>query len=527
MVAGSLNIYAAELNDSTEDLSKIFTGDRFHEITVAEADNLFNSGESFILIYYSHQCGITLSRVATFQKLMDDYGVHIYGINGIYESGPRWMWDKFDGGIYYPVVCTVINNKDYTCLDGSYSLNEQVLQISDYMMKTKDKYQYNDIWQGFYELNSAMYNKARTDREALDRYLVSTEYIQVYDPEIYKLSKEIVAGYTDDYEKLKAIHDWVADNIAHDSHIFRYATDDYYKVSDRDYSAKGTLKSGISVCVGYANLTAALARSAGIPCKVVTGFIDDFRNSTEQFHELFTLYKDYLNSRDETMFSGIKSHHVWNEAFVNGRWVILDTTWDSKNIYSDGEIIKEKSGDQYFDIDLKTFSKTHVYWNSEFFDYVPGEPVKDTEEIPVMSVPNSSRIIVDGEPISIDAYTINGNNYFKLRDIAYLLKIKNSQRQFEIKWDNIAKTIYIITSESYTPAGGELKTLIDASPQKAVKNSSPVYLDGNRIELTAYTINSNNYFKLRDIASAVNFDVDWDGENKTIIIETNCDYTPD
>ena len=86
MVAGSLNIYAAELNDSTEDLSKIFTGDRFHEITVAEADNLFNSGESFILIYYSHQCGITLSRVATFQKLMDDYGVHIYGINGIYES---------------------------------------------------------------------------------------------------------------------------------------------------------------------------------------------------------------------------------------------------------------------------------------------------------------------------------------------------------------------------------------------------------------------------------------------------------
>ena len=72
-----------------------------------------------------------------------------------------------------------------------------------------------------------------------------------------------------------------------------------------------------------------------------------------------------------------------------------------------------------------------------------------------------------------------------------------------------------------------MKTLIDASPQKAVKNSSPVYLDGNRIELTAYTINSNNYFKLRDIDYAVNFDVDWDGENKTIIIETNCDYTPD
>lgn len=379
LAAGSPEVNAADLNDGTNGFTEVFTGDRYHEITASEADNLFNSGKSFILLYYSHQCGLTLSRAAMFQQLMDDYDVHIYGINGVYQSAPRWMWDKFNRSISYPVVCTVINKQDYSCLDGGYSLSEQVLQISDYLQKTEDIQLDNAIWQGFYELNSAMYNKARKDQEALNNYLVSTEYIQANDPEIVSLSKEITDGYSDDYKKLKAIHDWVSDNIVYDLHTFRYAIDDYYEISDKDFSAKGTLKTKLSVCAGYANLTAALARSAGIPCKVVTGFADG-RPTANLFHELFSLYKNYLNTRDEKIFSEIRSNHAWNEAYVNGRWVILDTTWDSNNEYLDGETKKSKSSDKYFDIDLKIFSETHAYWESEFFDYIPDEPLDDERD---------------------------------------------------------------------------------------------------------------------------------------------------
>ncbi len=58
--------------------------------------------------------------------------------------------------------------------------------------------------------------------------------------------------------------------------------------------------------------------------------------------------------------------------------------------------------------------------------------------------------------------------------------------------------------------------VIDALPEKAtaVPNSSKVYVDGKEVKFEAYNINGSNYFKLRDIAYAMNgtkkqFDVTW------------------
>ena len=58
--------------------------------------------------------------------------------------------------------------------------------------------------------------------------------------------------------------------------------------------------------------------------------------------------------------------------------------------------------------------------------------------------------------------------------------------------------------------------VIDALPEKAtaVPNSSKVYVNGKEIKFEAYNINGSNYFKLRDIAYAMNgtekqFDVIW------------------
>jgi len=446
MLISNITLVWAGENDFA---AQTFTGDKYHEITTLEANKLFTSGKSFILIYYSHECGLSLSRAAMFQQLMDDYGVHIYGLDGIYESGASWILDKFkyDNGqlkqISYPVVCTVINNKEYACLDGNYSLSEQVLQISDYMQKTENIQLDDTIWQGFYKLNSSMQNKERKDQEALNNYLVPTDYIQVYDPEIISLSKEIVNGFSTDYEKLKAIHDWVADNIVYDLHTFRYANDDYYTLPDKDYSAKGTLDSKLSVCAGYANLTAALARSAGIPCKVVSGFADG-RPTANLFHEMFSLYKDYLNTGDEGVFFGIRSNHAWNEAFIGGKWVILDTTWDSNNEYLDGKITKSRSDDKYFDIDLKIFSETHAFWKSEFFDYSSIDVPENVPGESITTIPASSEVMVNGDLIPMDAYIINDSNYFKLRDIAALIN-------FNVAWEASSNTIIIEPYSDYIP----------------------------------------------------------------------------
>ena len=45
-------------------------------------------------------------------------------------------------------------------------------------------------------------------------------------------------------------------------------------------------------------------------------------------------------------------------------------------------------------------------------------------------------------------------------------------------------------------------------------------------KLTGYNINGNNYFKLRDLGQLFDFNVSWDGELNSIIINTAESYDP-
>lgn len=43
--------------------------------------------------------------------------------------------------------------------------------------------------------------------------------------------------------------------------------------------------------------------------------------------------------------------------------------------------------------------------------------------------------------------------------------------------------------------------------------------------LTAYNIDGNNYFKLRDLGEALNFSVTWGAANNMIRIDTSAEYS--
>lgn len=60
------------------------------------------------------------------------------------------------------------------------------------------------------------------------------------------------------------------------------------------------------------------------------------------------------------------------------------------------------------------------------------------------ATPTTSKIMLDGTEISLTAYQIGGNNYFKLRDIGAAF-------DFGVDWDGAAETIRIDTSKGYTP----------------------------------------------------------------------------
>ena len=138
--------------------------------------------------------------------------------------------------------------------------------------------------------------------------------------------------------------------------------------------------------------------------------------------------------------------------------------------------------------------------------------------------PTASAVLVNDEEVSFDAYNINDNNYFKLRDLAYVLN--GTECQFEVVWDGELNAINLISGEPYTEVGGEM-TSKGTARKTATETTSKIYLDGDEISPTAYNIEGNNYFKLRDIGKAFDFRVGWDGDKNTITIDTSKGYYPE
>ncbi|WP_218640846.1 stalk domain-containing protein [Paenibacillus odorifer] len=131
-------------------------------------------------------------------------------------------------------------------------------------------------------------------------------------------------------------------------------------------------------------------------------------------------------------------------------------------------------------------------------------------------------MIINGKSVSFEAYNIGGNNYFKLRDLA--AAVNGSGKQFSVGWDGSKNAISLGSGQAYTPVGGELAVSANPSKKNATPSDSKIYLDGKELQLTAYNIDGNNYFKLRDIAKAFNIGVTWDGKANTVGIDTKIDY---
>ena len=138
--------------------------------------------------------------------------------------------------------------------------------------------------------------------------------------------------------------------------------------------------------------------------------------------------------------------------------------------------------------------------------------------------PSPHAIYVDGTKANVAAYEINGNNYFKLRDIAAI--VNGSEKQFEVSWNNDAQRIDLTSGKAYTIVGGELGAIGSAS-KKAESSTAVVYKDNVKMGYTGYNIDDNNYYKLRDIGKAIGFDVDFDNASSTVLVKTTSDYSGD
>jgi len=124
-----------------------------------------------------------------------------------------------------------------------------------------------------------------------------------------KLAEKLTENSKSDEEKLKIIHEFIISNIVYDDEKINTISSDYVPNID------AILESSKGICYDYAVMLATMLRSVDIPTKLVNGYKND-----------------------------IDSYHAWNQVFLDGKWVNIDTTYDAyyKQYNIDKPLIKHE-----------------------------------------------------------------------------------------------------------------------------------------------------------------------------------------
>lgn len=121
------------------------------------------------------------------------------------------------------------------------------------------------------------------------RYALPSEKVQSSDPEIRRIAEEVTANSSDDWERVARLAVYVNAIMTYDEGMTGEKKD-----------ARWVLGNRRGVCVEYATLFVAMARSLGIPARFVSGYA-------------FSRQGKWLG-------------HSWAEVYL-GEWVPVDPTW--------------------------------------------------------------------------------------------------------------------------------------------------------------------------------------------------------
>lgn len=151
-------------------------------------------------------------------------------------------------------------------------------------------------------------------------------------PSAAKVAAHLRLAARTDWEKARAIYDWVCLNIAYD-------TDAYFSGALEEISAESAFLTGKSVCSGYSDLVLELAGLLGLEAVSVDGWA-----------------KGYGYSASGKMG---EKNHAWNAFRIGGAWYLVDSTWGAGAIDENREFRKELSY-AWFAMEPQLFFYTHL-----------------------------------------------------------------------------------------------------------------------------------------------------------------------
>lgn len=136
--------------------------------------------------------------------------------------------------------------------------------------------------------------------------------------------KKITNSSMTDFEKEKAIHDYIIKTTRYDNENFQKNT-----TPIESHTAYGVFINKTAVCEGYAIAMKKMLDAVNIDSLIVVGKADGY-------------------------------DHAWNLVKLENQWYHVDPTWDDPIKFIDGKIVDVLSY-EYFNITDKEMSKTHQW----------------------------------------------------------------------------------------------------------------------------------------------------------------------
>ena len=131
--------------------------------------------------------------------------------------------------------------------------------------------------------------------------LYNDSTINILNKKIDTVYNELITDNMTDYDKIKAIHDYIIDNSVYDEQRANNLYNDYQGEFSSNI-ATGPLLQGHGICSGYTDAMALFLDKMNIP---------NYKISSE--------------------------NHIWNLVYINNKWLHLDLTWDDP-VINNGEI---------------------------------------------------------------------------------------------------------------------------------------------------------------------------------------------
>lgn len=189
------------------------------------------------------------------------------------------------------------------------------------------------------------------------QFLQSTSEVQSNDSSIVSLANSLVSGCSTEYQAVDNIINWVAEEVSYDiSALFH--TD-----------AVWVLQNKKAVCAGYAQLSLALLRAAGIPARFIHGYV---------LGDSFTIPYDG-STWTKRWGEGEGGEHAWIEVYYPSiGWVAYDPQ-DSKT-FVDTRHIKFRVGS-----DRESGEGVNWTWSYPGWSYVDVDKTMDNFDCTIKS----------------------------------------------------------------------------------------------------------------------------------------------